>query len=68
LVGEPEGKRPLGKPRRRLVIGVLQKYQNDKLKEHEIIQGDQKVFVHLMITVKKKQKYFKQFQSLTVIT
>jgi hypothetical protein len=31
------------------------------------IQGDQKVSVHLMITV-KKQKYFKRFQSLTMIT
>jgi hypothetical protein len=31
------------------------------------IQGDQKVSVHLMITVKNTQKYFKQFQSLTMI-
>jgi hypothetical protein len=32
------------------------------------IQGDQKVSVHLMITVQKnKQTYFKQFQSLTMI-
>jgi cullin 3 len=37
--------------------------------ETELIQGDQKVSVHLMIAVQKKmQKYFKQFQSLTVIT
>jgi hypothetical protein len=34
----------------------------------EIIQGDQKVSVHLMITVLKHAKYFKQFQSLTIIT
>jgi hypothetical protein len=34
-----------------------------------IIQGDQKVSVHLMIPVQKNtQKYFKQFQSLTMIT
>jgi hypothetical protein len=32
-------------------------------------QGDQKVSVHLMIPVQKnKQKYFKQFQSLIMIT
>jgi hypothetical protein len=35
---------------------------------YHFIQGDQKVSVHLMITVKKKQKYFKQFQSLTMVT
>jgi uncharacterized protein (DUF924 family) len=36
---------------------------------HSEIQGDQKVSVHLIITVQKnKQKYFKQFQSLTMIT
>jgi hypothetical protein len=36
-----------------------------------VIQGDQKVSVHLMITIQKKkntEKYFKQFQSLTIIT
>jgi hypothetical protein len=35
-----------------------------------VIQSDQKVSVHLMITVQKKntQKYFKHFQSLTMIT
>jgi hypothetical protein len=33
-----------------------------------LLQGDQKVCVLLMITVQKKQKYFKQFQSLTLIT
>jgi hypothetical protein len=34
-----------------------------------IVQGDEKIFVYLMMTVQKKtQKYFKQFQSLTVIT
>jgi hypothetical protein len=40
------------------------------LKETDIfnVQGDQKVSVHLMITVKNTQKYFKQFKSLTVIT
>jgi hypothetical protein len=32
------------------------------------IQGDQKVSVHLMITVQNTQKYFKQFQSLTMTT
>jgi uncharacterized membrane protein YesL len=32
------------------------------------IKGDQKVSMHLMITVQKHQKYFKQFQSLTMIT
>jgi hypothetical protein len=31
-------------------------------------QGDQKVSVYLMIEVKNTQKYFKQFQSLTIIT
>jgi hypothetical protein len=33
-----------------------------------VVQGDQKVSMHLMITVQNTQKYFKQFQSLTVIT
>jgi hypothetical protein len=33
------------------------------------VQVDQKVSVHLMITVQKNtQEYFKQFQSLTMIT
>jgi hypothetical protein len=31
-----------------------------------LIQGDQKVSVHLIITVKNNQTYFKPFQSLTV--
>jgi hypothetical protein len=36
---------------------------------YNLIQGDQKVPVHLMITVQKThKKYFKQFQSLTTIT
>jgi hypothetical protein len=34
----------------------------------EVKQGDQKVPVHMMITVQNTYKYFKQFQSLTVIT
>jgi hypothetical protein len=33
-----------------------------------IIQGDKRVSVNLMITAQKTQKYFKQFQSLTMIT
>jgi hypothetical protein len=33
-----------------------------------VVQGDQKVSMHLMITVKKNQKYFKQFQLLTMMT
>jgi hypothetical protein len=33
-----------------------------------IMQGDQKGSVHLMITEQNTQKYFKQFQSLTMIT
>jgi hypothetical protein len=33
-----------------------------------LIQGDQKVSVHPIITVQKHAKYFKQFHSLTVIT
>jgi hypothetical protein len=33
------------------------------------LQGDQKVSIHLMITVQKtRKKYFKQFQSLATIT
>jgi hypothetical protein len=32
------------------------------------IQGDQKVSVHLMIIVQKHEQYFKQFQSLNMIT
>jgi hypothetical protein len=32
------------------------------------VQGDQKVYVHLMIIVQKYTKYFKQFQSLTMVT
>jgi hypothetical protein len=41
----------------------------DPCKSSSVIQGDQKVSVHLMITVQKKknkQKYFEQFQSLTM--
>jgi hypothetical protein len=33
----------------------------------EEITGDKNVSVHLMITIKNTPKYFKQFQSLTVI-
>jgi hypothetical protein len=32
------------------------------------LQGDQKVSVHLMITAQKHAKYFKKFQSLTMVT
>jgi hypothetical protein len=32
------------------------------------VQGDQKVSVHLITTVQNTQKYFKKFQSLTMIT
>jgi hypothetical protein len=32
------------------------------------IQGDQKVSVRLMIIVQEHEKYFKQFQSLTMIS
>jgi hypothetical protein len=32
------------------------------------LQVDQKVSVRLMIIVQKRSKYFKQFQSLTMIT
>jgi hypothetical protein len=40
-----------------------------KYVEVNIIQGDHKASLHLMITVKKNtQKYFKQFKSLTVVT
>jgi hypothetical protein len=36
---------------------------------NSLLQGDKKKCVNLMITVlKKTQKYFKQFQSLTAIT
>jgi hypothetical protein len=31
-----------------------------------VTQSDQKVSVHLMFTVQNMQKYFKQFQSLTI--
>jgi hypothetical protein len=33
-----------------------------------LIQGNKKVSVHLMIRYKNTQKYFKQFESLTMIT
>jgi hypothetical protein len=39
----------------------------DTHSEYEI-QGDQKVSVHLMITVQKHAKIFKKFQSFTMIT
>jgi hypothetical protein len=32
------------------------------------LQGDQKVSVHLIITVKNTQKYFKKFQPITMET
>jgi hypothetical protein len=40
----------------------------DRWRDYKIMQGDQNVSVHLMITVQTTQKYFKQFQSITMIT
>jgi hypothetical protein len=45
-----------------------QKYFSLYEKLSAMLQGDQKVSVYLMITVQKHAKYFKQFQSLTMIT
>jgi hypothetical protein len=42
--------------------------QHDSMNNIQIALGDQKVSIHLMITVQKNtQKYFKQFQSLTTV-
>jgi hypothetical protein len=40
-----------------------------KLVKYKQIQGDEKVYLHLIITVEKKQaKYLTQFQLRTMIT